>query len=138
MRVVARAYRPRVTPTAYGRATGLPSFRPNQQYRADTPHFQDRRYRRQESKIYDHSIRYQHHDTHELRATTATAVEIADNRRNADETSAASDLSKATPLRKGKGKGGGKGGKSSKGGRGDGETRKCDRCGLKGGHKHTT
>ena len=56
MRVVARAYRPRVTPTAYGRATGLPSFRPNQQYRADTPHFQDRRYRRQESKIYDHSI----------------------------------------------------------------------------------
>ena len=102
MRVVARACRPRVTPTAYGRATGLPSFRPNQQYRADTPHFQDRRYRRQESKIYDHSIRYQHHDTHELRATTATAVEIADNRRNADETSAASyaasDLSKATPL----------------------------------------
>ena len=38
-----------------GRAIELPFVRPIPQ-RAGTPHFQDRRYRRQDSKIYDLSI----------------------------------------------------------------------------------
>ena len=38
-------------------------------------------------------------------------------------------------LSKGKGKGKGKGDKHPKGGRGDGDTRKCTRCGQPGGHK---
>ena len=96
MRVAARAYRPRVASNAYGRAIRLPSDWPIPRH-TETPYFAGPRYRWDDAKIYDLSIRYScSTKTHELRA--APAVEIADNRRDADVDSAASDLSKATPL----------------------------------------
>ena len=55
MRIAARAYRPRVAPTAYGRAIGLPSAWLIPQ-RAETPHFVGPRDRWPDSKIYDLSI----------------------------------------------------------------------------------
>ena len=55
MRIAARAYRPRVAPTAYGRAIGLPSAWLIPQ-RAETPHFVGLRNRWPDSKIYDLSI----------------------------------------------------------------------------------
>ena len=62
MRVAARAYRPRVASTAYGKAIGLPSDRPIPRC-TETPYFAGPRYCWDHAKIYDLSIRYQHHDS---------------------------------------------------------------------------
>ena len=55
MRVAARAYRPRVASTAYGRAVRLPSDRPIPRC-TETPYFAGPRYCWDDAKIYDLSI----------------------------------------------------------------------------------
>ena len=56
MRVAARAYRPRVASTAYGRAVRLPSDRPIPRC-TETPYFAGPRYCWDDAKIYDLSIK---------------------------------------------------------------------------------